>query len=410
MSPHDNTYPSSGERDTMWYFYSPTIVFGEGALDHVETIEGNRWFIVTDPGIRDAGLLDILTHKLDELKKEWKAFTEVEPDPREETIYEAARHCRAFNPEVIAGIGGGSSLDVAKGVWVFYEHPEFETVDEIHPFQKMAMGRRAVLVAIPTTSGTGADTTWAIVVTRRTDGQQVKLEQVNKAVIPTYAIIDPIFPRGMPASLTCATGFDALGHSLEGLISTWENPFSDAFAIQATRLIFEYLPMVVKDGNDMQAREQMHNAATMAGLAFGNSQVIMGHSMAHALGAVLHIPHGNAVGLCLPPTMHYCIRDPESTAAVDKCALVAKSIGLTTWESDNRTAADTLVKRVKLLQEETGLPTSLKAMGISRDLFEEKKNAIVDQCMESPSAVMTPRSIGEKEFAHIVDSLYSGGG
>ena len=392
----------------MWYFYSPTIVFGEGALDHVEAIEGKSWFIVTDHGIRDAGLLDILTNKLDELKKEWMSFTEVEPDPTEETIYEATRHCKAFNPDVIAGIGGGSSLDVAKGVWVFYEHPEFETVDEIHPFQKIDMGRKAVLVAIPTTSGTGADTTWAIVVTRKTGEQAVKLEQVNKAVIPTYAIIDPVFPAGMPASLTCATGFDALGHSLEGLISTWENPFSDAFAIQATRLIFEYLPRAVRKGGDLQAREQMHNAATMAGLAFGNSQVIMGHSMAHALGAVLHIPHGNAVGLCLPPTLLYCIRDSESTMAVGKCALMAKSVGLVAWESDNMTAAETLVSKVKWLQRETGLPTSLKALGISRDLFEEKKDAIVDQCMESPSAVMTPRSIGQSEFAYIVESLYSG--
>ncbi|MBU7033312.1 MAG: iron-containing alcohol dehydrogenase, partial [Theionarchaea archaeon] len=204
------------------------------------------------------------------------------------------------------------------------------------------------------------------------------------------------------------TGFDALGHSLEGLISTWENPFSDAFAIQATRLIFEYLPRAVRKGGDQQAREQMHNAATMAGLAFGNSQVIMGHSMAHAVGAVLHIPHGNAVGLCLPSTLLYCIRDSESTMAVDKCALVAKSIGLAAWESDTMTAAETLVSKVRWLQKETGLPTSLKALGISRDLFEEKKDAIVDQCMESPSAVMTPRSIGQSEFAYIVGSLYSG--
>ena len=392
----------------MWYFYSPTIVFGDGALQHVESIEGTKWFIVTDRGIQQAGLLDIVTQKLDTLHKQYEVFTEVQPDPAEETIYEATERCRAFGPEVIVGMGGGSSLDVAKGVWVFYEHPEFKTVDEIHPFQKMKMGCKAVLIAIPTTSGTGADTTWAVVVSRKMDGQQVKLEQVNKAVIPTCALIDPLFPRGMPPALTVATGFDALGHSLESIISTWENPFSDAFALQATRLIFQYLPVVAKDGNNMQAREQMHNAATMAGLAFGNSQVIMGHSIAHALGAVLHIPHGNAVGLCLPATMRYCIGDPEILTPLEKFALVAKSIGYASWISDAQTAAETLIQKVQWLQEETGLPTSLKALGISRDLFDEKKNTIVDQCMESASAVMTPRPIGVKEFTRIVNSLYEG--
>ncbi len=392
----------------MWYFYSPVLVFGEDALDHLETIEGKKCFIVTDPGIKELGMLNILTEKLESAGKTWEAFTEVEPDPREETIYKAAEQCKVFEPDLIIGIGGGSSLDTAKGVWVLYEHPDFETVDEIHPFQKLNTGEKARLVAIPTTSGTGAEATWAVVITREEKGQHMKLEQANKGVIPTYAIVDPVFPKKMPPALTAATGFDALGHSIEGVISTWQNIFSDAFAIHATRLIFEYLPRAVKNPDDMKAREQMHNAATMAGLAFGNAQVTMGHGMAHAVGACLHVPHGNAVGLCLPYTMEYCMNDSESDSTVKKFALIAKSIGVAFWQDNDDKAAQNLVDKVKWLQRETGLPGSLKALGISRADLDTRVETIANLCLESASTVMTPRSVGADAFRKILDYMYEG--
>lgn len=392
----------------MWYFYSPTVVFGEEALDHLENIEGKKCFIVTDPGIKQLGMLDILTQKLERVNKEWQAFTEVEPEPSEETVYKAAEQCKGFNPDLIIGFGGGSSIDVAKGVWVLYEHPEFESVDEIHPFQRLHTGGKASLVAIPTTSGTGAEATWAVIITREQDGQHAKLEQGNKDVIPTYAIVDPVFPRRMPPSLTAATGFDALGHCIEGFISTWQNPFSDALAIHAARLIFEYLPRAVQNGDDLKAREQMHTAATMAGLAFGNSQVIMGHGLAHSVGAVLHVPHGSAVGLCLPYTMEYCINDPDSDMSRKKFGLMAKAVGVAAWKDEDATAAQKLVDKVKWLQQETGLPPSLEALGISRDALDTHKEAIVDRCLESASTVMTPRNIGAEEFRKVLDCMYEG--
>jgi len=392
----------------MWYFYSPILVFGEEALDHLENIEEKKCFIVTDPGIKELGMLDILTKKLESLGKEWQAFTDVEPDPTEETVYKAAEQCKAYEPDLIIGIGGGSSIDAAKGVWVLYEHPEFETVDEIHPFHELHTGCKAKLAAIPTTSGTGAETTWAVIITRETDGQHAKLELGNKGAIPTFAIIDPVFPRRMPPELTAATGFDALGHSIEGLISTWQNPFSDAYAIHAVRLVFAYLPRAVQNADDRKAREKMHNAAAMAGLAFGNSQVIMGHGMAHALGAVFHLPHGNAVGLCLPYTVEYCINDPDSDTSVQKLALTAKSVGVADWADKERTAAGHLADKVRRLQKETGLPSSLEDLGISQADLDANMDAIIDLCMESASTVMTPRSIGIDAFKKILDYMYSG--
>lgn len=392
----------------MWYFHSPTLVFGEDALDHLENIEGKKCFIVTDPGIKELGMLDILTRKLESVEKEWQAFTDVEPDPREETIYKAAEQCKAFQPDLIIGIGGGSSIDAAKGVWVLYEHPEFETVDEIHPFQELHTGRKAKMIAIPTTSGTGAETTWAVIITREVDGKNMKLEQANKKTIPTFAIVDPVFPQKMPPSLTAATAFDALGHSIEGIISTWQNPFSDAFAIHAVRLIFEYLPQAVKHPEDVKTREHMHNAATMAGLAFGNAQVTMGHGMAHAIGAVLHVPHGKAVGLCLPYTMEYCLNDTESDRSVEKFALMAKSVGVAHWQDDSKEAAHNLVDKVKWLQKETGLPSSLQALGFSQKDLDTNVSAIVDLCLESASTVMTPRSVGVNAFKKILEHMYWG--
>lgn len=390
----------------MWYFYSPILVFGEGALDHLENIEGKKCFIVTDPGIKQLGLLTILTEKLESLDREWQAFTAVEPDPREETIYKAAAQCKQYGPDLIIGLGGGSSLDVAKAVWVLYEHPEFDTIDEIHPFQKLHTGVKAKLIAMPTTSGTGAEATWAVIITRETEGIHTKLEQGNKGAVPTYAVIDPVFPRKMPPSLTAATGFDALAHSIEGYISTWRNPFSDAFSIHAVRLIFTYLPNAVN--NDQKAREEMHNAATMAGLAFGNAQVNMGHALGHALGAVLHVPHGNAVGLCLPYTMEYCINDPDSDMVITRFSTMAKAVGVAEWGNDDTTAAKKLVDTIKWLQKETGLPSTLQELGILQKDLDEKKDIIVDQCLESPSAVMVPRRIGAKEFKKVLEYMYEG--
>jgi alcohol dehydrogenase class IV len=392
----------------MWYFYSPTVVFGEGALDHLENIDGTKCFIVTDPIMEKLGLLDILTKTLEGANKEWQAFTEVEPEPAEETIYRAAEQCKSFEPDLVIGIGGGSCLDAAKAVWVLYEHPDFETIDEIHPFQKLHTGCKAKMVAIPTTSGTGSETTWAVIISRNQGGVHAKLEQVNKAVIPTYALVDPVFPSKMPPALTAATGFDALAHSIEGLVATWQNVFSDALAIHAVRLIFQYLPRAVKNGEDTTAREQMHNAATMAGLAFGNSQVIIGHGMAHAIGAVLHIPHGNAVGMCLPYTMEYCINDLDSDTGVKKFALMAKSVGAASWSDDDKKAAKALVEKIKKLQDQVNLPGSLKDLGISEEDFAAVRGVIVEQCLESPSVTMTPRNIGAGTFEKMLDYMYDG--
>ncbi|GAB4318827.1 MAG: iron-containing alcohol dehydrogenase [Promethearchaeota archaeon] len=393
----------------MWFFYAPNLIFGDGALDHLEQIPGTKCFVVTDPGIVQAGLLEILTKKLDACGKSYEVFSEVEPDPHEETIYRAAEQCRAYEPDIIIGLGGGSSLDSAKCVWVFYERPDLKTVDEIHPFQQLNTGVKAKLVAIPTTSGTGAETTSAVVVTRiNPDGVAVKLEQLNKEVIPTYAIVDPVFPKGMPAKLTTATAFDALGHCLECLVSTWRNVFSDAFAVHATKMIFEYLPRVVKDPSDLEAREQMHNAATMAGLAFGNSQVHIGHGIAHVLGAVFHVPHGVAVGLTIPGVMEYVINNPDDPASRDKYSWAAKALGVASWDDEPAAAAKKLVEKVRELQSTCGFPLTLRDAGVTREQLDDKIEQVTDLCLQSGAVVMCPRPIRKETFRKLVEYSFEG--
>ena len=395
-------------KSIMWFWYCPILCFGEGALDHLENVAGQKCFIVTDPDLVKLGMLKILTDKLDQYGKKYEVFKDVEPDPSEETCLKAAKQCQIYAPELIIALGGGSSIDTAKVAWVMYERPELG-IDDMHPFQKMDLGKKAKLIAIPTTSGTGAEVTWAIVITRRrADGITMKLEQANKECIPTMAIIDPVFPGGMPPKLTAATGFDALGHSVEGLLATWHNDYSDAMGLHAMDLIFRYLPRAVKDGNDKEARERMHNAATMGGLDFGNSQAIIGHSMAHVLGAFFHVTHGIGVGLFLPYICQYCINDLNNKFAADTLGGAAKRLGLAHWTDDAKTAGTALINKIKALQKETNLPTKVADLKIDQAEFDKQLDSMVSQCLESSVGVMSPRSIGSEEFKKLFQYAWIG--
>lgn len=394
----------------MWFFYSPTLIFGDGALDHLENVDGEKVFIVTDDMLVKLKVVDILTAKLDECGKKYEIFSEVEPDPHEETIAKAAVKCREYGPDLIIGLGGGSSLDTAKSVWVFYENPQFkDNPDEIHPFQRLNLGKKAKMITIPTTAGTGSETTWAVIITRTLpDGTHIKLEQANKELTPNIAIVDPIFTKSLPKNLTAATAFDAIGHLFEGLIASWRNDFSDAMSIKAFDLIHEYLARAYNDGNDMEAREKIANAATMAGLAFGNSQVIIGHTMAHVLGAVFHITHGLAVGIFLPYTLQFCLNDKENKEAETILAKFSKMEGIAERSDSNELAARKIVDEVKRLQKVVQLPTTLKEIGIKKEDLENKLDQIAQFCMESSSSVMSPRSASTEEFKKLFIYAYEG--
>lgn len=390
-----------------WFFGSPLVCFGQGALEFLQDIPAKKVFIVTDPGIVKLKLIDILTDKLKEFKKKFKTFDQVEPDPREETILKAAEICRAFAPDLIIGLGGGSSIDTAKAVLFLYEKPGLN-LDEVHPFNKFGF-TKAKLLAIPTTSGTGAETTWATIITRKLDdGTDFKLELANRELVPSYAIIDPIFTKSLPPSITTSTAFDALAHAWEGVISLFKNDFSDGLAIKAIDLIRTYLPRAVKDGSDMEAREKLHNAATIAGLSFGNSNIMMGHSIGHALGAVFHKPHGLAVGVVLPYVLQYTMNNPEHDDTLKTLAAMAKMIGIAQWSDDEKTAANKIVIDLKQLMKETGMPSNLDEMSISSEELDKNMESVVSKIVESISVSQSPRVANLDQYKKILLCAHQG--
>jgi len=393
----------------MWYFFSPNIVYGEDALDFLENIPGEKCFIITDKILEDLGYLKILTDKLEKFGRTFEVFNDVEPDPHEEDVLKAKESCISYAPNIIIGLGGGSVMDTAKAVWALYEYPDF-VVDDLHPFNVKLydLGRKARMIAIPTTSGTGAETTWATVISRYEENVWKKLEQVHKGLIPMYAIVDPIFPTGMPLELTVNTAFDALAHSVEGLISLWRNEFSEALCLKAIELIFKYLPIVYKDGKNKEARDYLHQAATMAGLGFGNAQVHIGHAMGHSWGAIFHTQHGRAVGLFLPYVTQFCINNTdERDQSIEILGKIVKQLGWVDWKENQNKAADVMIQKIKQLQRQVNFPSKLKDL-VSKEDLESNLDMLITLCFQSSSSVMSSRSANDEDLKNLFIYAFEG--
>ena len=394
----------------MWHFYSPNIIYGEGALNFLENLKGKKCFIVTDKIIEELGYLKILTDKLDTYKKEYSIFTEVIPDPHEEDVLKGKKKCNEYKPDLLIALGGGSVIDSAKCIWAMYEYPEYQ-IDNINPFdaQLYDFANKAKLIAIPTTSGTGSEATWAAIISRLQDNAWRKMSLPHMSLVPTFAILDPIFPEGMPQKLTVNTAFDALAHAMEGYISSWRNEFSNALAVKAIELIFKYLPIVYNEGSNKEARDYLHQAATMAGLAFSNSQIHLGHAMGHSFSAIFPIPHGQIVGLFINYITQYCLNNPiEPNEAIEIYSDIAKKLGWAKWEDKPKKAAYCVVEKIKELQDQTKFITNIKDLGIDREIFNKNLDQMIGLCYQDPSSVMAPRTPNMEEFAKLYNYAYEG--
>ena len=291
-----------------------------------------------------------------------------------------------------------------------YEYPDF-TLDNIDPFsdQLYDFANKAKFIAIPTTSGTGSETTWAIVISRFEQNVWRKASLSHTSLVPTYAIVDPVFTLGMPPELTKLTGFDALAHSMEAYISMWRNEFSNALGLKAIELIFKYLPTAYNDGNNKEARDYMHQAATMAGLAFGNSQAHLAHAMGHSWAAIFHTTHGQAVGLFLRYITQYCLNAPgETNESIKMYSLLAKKLGWAKWSDDPKKAAYVVVEKINELQKEVDFITNLKDLGIKREDFDSNLGKLISLCYQDPSSVMAPRTPNKEEFTKLYTYAYEG--
>ena len=375
----------------MWYFDSPKIVFGEGALAHLREIEGRRAFIVSDENLAELGFVEMVQGQLSKAGMESEVFLEVEPDPSLQTVVRGAAAMSDFRPDWVVGLGGGSCLDAAKAMWVLYERPDLKP-EAINPVETLGLRQKARLITIPTTAGTGAEVTWMIVLTDTADERKLGLG--SRENMADVAIVDPSLSSGMPPRLTADTGLDALTHAIEGYASAWGNDFSDGLCLKAADLILRYLPLVYDDGTCSEARERMANAATLAGLGFGNSMAGLAHSLAHALGGVFHTPHGRAVGLFLPYTMEYAARESPG-----RYSQITHHLGFPV-ESESA-GADGLVDVVRDLLRRVGQPASLKEAGIERDAITDRMEKLVENAANEATTVVHPRIASMEELERL---------
>jgi alcohol dehydrogenase class IV len=343
----------------MWYFDCPEIIYGEDALSHLEELSGDRAFIVTDPVLHGLGYTEKITALLQEAGIEVAYFAEVEPEPSLQTVQRGATLLREYQPDWIIGLGGGSSMDAAKAMWVLYERPDLQP-DEISPMVELGIGRLAKLIAIPTTAGTGSEATWATILTDKSDGRKLALG--SRETMPTIAIIDPVMTAKLPTQVTADTGLDALTHAVEGYLSTFHNDFTDGICLKAIQLIFTYLPRAYTHPDDMEAREHLANAATLGGLGFINSWASLAHAMGHAFGGFFKIPHGRSVSLFLPYTLEYMAKAPEMTRFGD----IAHTLRLDVDIEDEVASAEAVIAAIRDLQRQVGQPQTVAEAGIEQ--------------------------------------------
>jgi alcohol dehydrogenase class IV len=382
----------------MWYFDSPRIVFGEDALSELSSLQGNRAFIVTDANIARLGLADKVIRPLRAVGFQCELFTEVEPDPSIETVQRGAEKMRQFEPDWIIGLGGGSSMDAAKAMWVLYEHPEM-TPDSINPVVPLILRQKARLITIPTTSGTGAEATWAIVLTDTKEARKLALGAHEN--MADMAIVDPAMTANLPPQVTGDTGMDALTHAIEGYTSNWHNDFCDGLCLVATKLVFDFLPRAVVDGNDREARERMHNAACIAGLGFGNSMAALAHAMGHSLGGVLHMPHGRAVGLVLPYTIEF-----TAAAMGERYADLLRFIDAHDVSADS--AGRVLAARIRELARVARQPTALHESGLTPSQLEAALPKLVENAESDATLVISARMPDSAELQRLYRYVFEG--
>jgi alcohol dehydrogenase class IV len=382
----------------MWFFTIPQIVFGEGALSYLAQIRGTRALIVTDAQMVKLGFVDLVREQLAQANIETRVFDEVEPEPMLDTVRRGAARAQEYQPDWIVGLGGGSPMDAAKAIWALYERPDLEP-DAINPIEYLGLGKKARLIEISTTSGTGAEVTWATVLSDPVEKRKLGLG--SRETLATIAIVDPIFAMKMPPRLTADTGLDALTHAIEGYTSNWHNDFSDGLCLKAIELVFKFLPRAYADGNDAEAREKMHNAAALAGLGFINSLTALAHALGHAFGGAFHVPHGRAVSLFLPYTMEFAANGGNY-----RYADIARFIGLDGLGDAQLTRA--LIAAVRDLENGLQSNTTIASLGIARDDFARALPTMLDHAENDTSITANSRVPERGELEKIFWYAYEG--
>lgn len=386
---------------TMMRFTLPRdMYYGKGALEQLKNLDGKKAVLVLGGGsMKKFGFVDKALGYLKEAGIEVQLIENVEPDPSVETVMKGAAVMREFEPDWIISMGGGSPIDAAKAMWVFYEYPDTSFEEIIQPFSFPKLRQKARFCAIPSTSGTATEVTAFSVITDYSTGIKYPLADFN--ITPDVAIVDPELAETMPKKLTAHTGMDALTHAIEAYVSTLNSPFTDPLALKAIHMVFDYLPDSF--GGDMAAREQMHYAQCLAGQAFSNALLGIVHSMAHKTGAAFstgHIPHGCANAIYLPYVIKFNAKNAEG-----RYADIARSVGITGTDAE---CVKALCEKIDAYNVTLGIPKTLKEFGIVEEEFKEKIARISELAVGDACTGSNPRPITPAEMERLFTCIYYG--
>ena len=413
-------------RVNMQWFKVPERIYHEvGSVQYLEKLPNvERVMIVTDRMMVQLGYVEKLEYHLRKRRNPVMIdiFADVEPDPSVDTVLNGAEAMRKFKPDTIIALGGGSAMDAAKGMWLFYENKDADFDDlrlkfmdirkRIYKFPKL--GRQAKMVAIPTTSGTGSEVTSFAVITDKVNN--IKYPLADYELTPDVAIIDPTFVMSVPAAVTADTGLDVLTHAIEAYVSIMATDYTDALAMKAIQMVFEYLPKSYKGANTAEgkeAREKMHNASCIAGMAFANAFLGVNHSLAHKLGSEFHIPHGRANAILLPHVIEYNATMPSKFAAFPKYksfvadkkyAEIAKALGLKANTTEE--GVKSLVEAVRNLMKELNMPMTIQACGIEEETYFAAIERLALDAFDDQCTPANPRLPLVSELVQIYKDIY----
>ncbi|MGG5314935.1 bifunctional acetaldehyde-CoA/alcohol dehydrogenase [Enterococcus sp. AZ072] len=407
-------------KNMQWFRLPPKVFFEKNSLLYLTKMEKvSRIMIVCDPGMVQFGYADIVTEVLNRRDNDVKVevFSDVEPNPSTNTVYKGLERIVDFQPDTIIGLGGGSAMDAAKGMWMFYEHPDtsfFGAKQKFLDIRKRTYGikkpEKSQLVCIPTTSGTGAEVTpFAVITDSET---HVKYPLADYALTPDVAIIDPQFVVTVPASITADTGMDVLTHAIESYVSVMASDYTRGLSLQAIKIVFEYLEKSVKTA-DPEAREKMHNASAMAGMAFANAFLGICHSVAHKIGGEYGIPHGRTNAILLPHIIRYNAKDPQKHAMFPKYdffradtdyADIARFLGL----RGNTTAelVEALISAIYNLGVTVGIEMNLKAQGVTQEVLDATADRMAELAYEDQCTTANPKEPLISELKEIIVTCF----
>ena len=417
-----NVKTLSKRRNNMqWFRVPPKIFFEKDSITYLRHIEADRVMLVCDPGMVQFGYADLVKRQL-ELNRHKPAvdvFSDVEPNPSTNTVYKGLERFVDFQPDVIIALGGGSAMDAAKAMWMFFEHPDVSFFGAKQKFldirkrtYKIPYAQKTTFICIPTTSGTGSEvTSFAVITDSET---HIKYPLADYALTPDIAIVDPALVMSVPASVTADTGMDVLTHAIESYVSVMASDYTRGLSLQAIKLVFENLEHSYRFG-DEESREKMHNASTMAGMAFANAFLGINHSLAHKVGPMFDIPHGRTNAILMPHVIRYNGRDPQKHAMFPKYdyfradkdyADIARFMGWGTDKQSDAELVEVLAQKVYELGIAVGIAMNWKGQGVTKKLLQDTAYTLAEHAYEDQCTTANPKEPLISELKEIIEIAF----